>query len=544
MINSGVDIDEELKELVDEKNIATQRQIGEKKHEKLTTQQVDAIRRRAKTDLFFLGFGLLGYDRFTVHLHGHLCSWLKAHDNYQFRLILLPRGHFKSTLVTVSETVQTILPDVAGNAIYPANLGPNCRVLIAHETSESAQDFLFQVTGHFLSNPTLMAFFPECIPSTRKQRINKSELELPRDRVWGEPTVDTIGVGGRKQGSHYNKLKLDDLIGDKTRDSPSEMASAISWINNIQSFFSRFSKDKFDLIGTRWAKQDLYQHVINQYGDQIAKYVRPVWEIDPLTGTKVPIFPEEFSIKGLEILQKDRKVFTAQYLNNPEEGSGEFDPAWLKYYRFAEPRVVAFGDESDETRVRVSDMDLIFLVDPAIHSDSGFLVTGVDKRNRIFILEAVKKTWTPKDFVDFVFKKVQQWWPRLVAIEDVIFSNLYKPYFEAEMRLRGVRFPIRMMPTKQKAKEYRIRSLLTYFQAGQIYFNAGQQDLVDEYTSFGASSDIHMLDAMAYGPILWRGGKTKEDREHEKKAEDEILRAIDPETGYSKLYDEPEPVET
>src|SRR4051812_46485780 len=56
-----------------------------------------------------------------------------------------------------------------------------------------------------------------------------------------------MGVGGKSQGRHYDYLKLDDLIGDKARDSKAEMQTAKDWIDNIQAFFTEFTRARWIL---------------------------------------------------------------------------------------------------------------------------------------------------------------------------------------------------------------------------------------------------------------------------------------------------------
>ena len=75
------------------------RQKGEEKLGNLTSQQIKHLRIRAKNDLFFLTYGVLGYDKLSKNLHLHLCKWLQSFDTSQYKLILLPRSHYKSEII-------------------------------------------------------------------------------------------------------------------------------------------------------------------------------------------------------------------------------------------------------------------------------------------------------------------------------------------------------------------------------------------------------------------------------------------------------------
>lgn len=538
---SQLSIEDQFEQLADPTAIKINVKKAEDKYRPISKSDWLAMRRRAKTDLFYLGYAVLGYTRLSVGFHGHLTNWYQNHNDKQFREILLPRGHFKSTIITKADSIQTVLPDDVGDQLWPRNLGTDCRLCIAHETADSASRFLYEITGQFTNNITLMGLFPECVPNPRRNRINKTELELPRTKFWSEPTIDTMGVGAKGQGRHYNKMMLDDLIGDKARDSPTEMQTAKDWFDNIQSFFSLFAQDQFVLIGTRWAFDDLYAHAHSVYEDQLHKYIRSVEEKDPETQEPKAIFPEEFTPEKLRIIRKNTKVFSAQYANDPKEGGTEFDEAWLRHFYWTSKDSIATFTTDEKGRPTgqesyniFDDLDRLILIDPSLSGAGGMVVTGTNARNVNFILKAQRLELKTEQFVPFLFNEVARWQPRAVVIEKVLFSYLYKPFFEAEMKLRGVRFFIDLAETKNKSKHARILGLSNYWTVGQIYTHESQSELLEEFKTFGASNDIHILDALAYGPERWRPATSSSRRNQIDEDDiDEAEAGRDVQTGYS-----------
>lgn len=518
--------------LISQEQIKENQEKAEKRVSPLSTEEWKFLRRKAKTDLFFLSYGILGYNKLSENLHGHLCSWVIRNRAARFRMLLLPRGHYKSTVFTISDSIRIVLPDDVGDQPWPECLGTNCRLLIGHETLEQASKFLISVTAHFTSNTLLMGLFPECVPSIRHHRINKHELELPRSEIWSEPTIDTMGVGGKSQGRHYNYLKLDDLIGDKARDSKAEMETAKEWFDNIQSFFSEFTRDKLDLAGTRWSQTDLYKHIMDNYGPAMLKYIRPAEEYNPETGNIEPIFPEAFTTEAFTIIKRNKKIWSAQYANNPEEFDTTFDSSWLRFYEWhPSGRMVLFAGE-DKYITHPQECDINILFDPAMSGKSGILVTAQNAAGDIYIIEAIKEELAPPAACDLIFKLVQKWRPRIVAIEEVLFSGLFKHWFEAEMRLRGIRFFIQPVKTAGKAKEARVRGITNYFAAGKIIFHQDQLDLIQEFKEFGSTEDYHMLDALAYGPEIWRVPFDAAKWESFRRIEQDIVNQRDISTGY------------
>lgn len=528
-----------------------------RKEEELNDSDIEYLRARAKTDLFFLSDAVLGYKELSTRLHGNMCKWINSTHQYPYRLLLMPRGHFKTTVSTIGESIQAVLPSMGG-LLGPRNLSGNLRLLLAHESNIMASRFLIEITQHFCRNPKLMTLFPELIPDPRKHRINQAELELPRTAFWAEPTFDTIGVGGKGQGRHYDWIKLDDIFGDKARDSQAERDTTIQWFDNIQAFFTSLVSGYLDVVGTRYSLDDVYDHMMKVYGDvdkglgeserQFVRYIRRIREKQVVKNSEsgeeetiiAPIFPERFPEKKLRILQRNRIVWTAQYVNDPQEGLARWDKNWKRFWNVHSPTSLAVFTGESRDIIKFTDLDRLIFFDPATTGGLGITVTGTDAK-RIYILEAIKKDIPLTQQVDVLFRLVMKWQPRYVVIEEVLFSATYKPWFEAEMKLRNHRFLVVMQKIKDlvpghKDKLARIdASLQMYFSAGQIYFNEGQTDLIDEFDRFGASEkNIHLLDSLANGPLHWRFGFNVKQFEHYRELETEMLsESRDPVTGYS-----------
>lgn len=529
------------RELHDAKNIDNARSVAEKQYDHLSQEDIYELRRACKTDLLFLLHAILGYKKVSPNLHGHMCAWTARTAWEQFRMGLLPRSHFKTTVWTIGESLQNALTcDKGLEVAYPRNFGPDIRILLGHETQGppgGSSRFLYEITSHVCSNPTLMGLFPELVPKPRVQRMNTFELELPRQGHWAEPTFDTIGVGGRSQGRHYDMIKLDDIFGDKARDSKAEREALIMWFDNIQAFLVSLKAGHIDLVGTRWSLDDVYNHAMKTYGPKLIKYIRRVLEKNPVTGVLEPIFPEEFTLESLSILRKNARIWSAQYVNDPHEGLAEFNPNWKRWFYWSGPgRISAFvASQQTPLTLSVRDLDRVILIDPSVSLAPGIIVTGTDERNRKFVLEAIKKPMNPPQFIDALFKLVQKWNPRIVSIEEVVFSALYKPWLEREMRTRNQRFSIYgYKPPRNKIKIERVRALSNNFAAGEIFFHDSQSDLIEEFDNFGSTDDYHLLDALAQGLEVWRAGTNAQTEAKRKLEESQLLDDRDPLTGYSK----------
>jgi phage terminase large subunit-like protein len=544
---------EDWEALSDEKELSKRRSAAEEQFKDLPSDEIAYLRKWAKNDLFFLTNTVLDYELLSPKLHKSYCMWKQETRGHQYRIELMPRGHYKTT-VNIGESVQIALPNDGGVVQeHPWTLGTDVKILLSHETEKGASRALFEIAEAFLSKPMMLALFPECIPTRRNQRINTLELELPRQTHWKEPTFDVIGAGGAAQGRHYHRLKLDDLIGEKARESQTIMQTVLDWMDNVNSLLTRPRLDGWDLIGTRWTLFDVYSHVFDRYGvdfensilnavDQdkerlraglLAGYVRSAIEFGEI------IFPEEFTMEFFEVLMQNRKVWAAQYANNPlDESLTEFSSKWLKFYNVTQDGdLVIFEGDHGVRRVKTAQLDRVVLIDPSMGEsedadETGIVVTGTDNKNNIYVLETIRKRLKPHELIRTMFELNARWYPRLISVEEVNFSAVYRYWFEQECERLKIHPSIHGYKTHQRQKESRVRGLGPLGIAGQIFVAENMHEFREEWERFGVTKNFHLLDAMAQGKDVWQAGMIEADAKTYAQAEKKIVEMRSAYTGY------------
>ena len=543
--------------LFDEEALTVRRDAAEKRYRDLTGEQIRLMRRRCKMEPFFLASVALEYELLSLSLHNHYMSWLKWNRGYQFRMSLLPRDHYKSTANTETDSVQMALPVEDLQLPHPYNLGPNIKLLLTHEVHEHASRFLYKIGKAFREKPLMLVLYPELIPSPRVQRMNKTELELPRDVHHAEPTFDTLGVAAAEQGRHYNWLKIDDPIGKEARDSITVMLKVKQWFDNITSLLTRPKYDGFDLIGTRWSADDVYSHAVKVYGVNQKRSILRAYDqrdVDRFEDgamciyargaieNGLPIFPEEFTLDILNRIRRNPMVWAAQYANNPREGAmTKLDQQWLKFYNVAAGDRLVIFEGNGVRSVRTRNLDRVIMIDPSVgerdtSDETGFVVTGTDPKMNIYVLEAFRKRMKPPELIDELFRLYTKWNPRLISIESVAFSALIKYWFEQKCVSLGVYpaiYDYKRGP--QKAKQAYIEALGNYGAAGQIYIMEGMHQLRDEWEWFPLGETDHILDAMSQGPEVWAPGRELTYKDDMKKAMAVVEGERDDQTGYSSI---------
>ena len=359
---------------------------------------------------------------------------------------------------------------------------------------------------------------------------------IRRESSWPEATIETIGVGGAAQSRHYDVIIFDDLIGIAAMDSDVEMDKTIKWFDYAESLFVSPVKGMAIVNGTRWSKQDLYDHIIKK-DKKYKVYSRPCIE-----GGE-PIFPEEFTNEFFDDLRvKNFAHFTSQYLNNPSDPSKcWFKEEWLRYFQFnMEGDRVRLTSEHLTKPVPLGELDMVQCFDPAIgkrkdSSKRAMAVVGMDSHQNIYLLDTYTSRDTTEKVIDKAFALHRKWRPREFGIESVALSRVYVNLFQLESQVR--KYWINVVPIKvptTKSKEIRDRDIIQEVAAqGHLYIQSHQREFMEEYLEFyqpGGTYDL--LDAVAMAIPQLRSPSSEEEEREGEEYEEEILRGRSRITGY------------
>lgn len=485
----------------------------------------------ARRDLYYFARAILGYSKMVPHLHLELCRFgqrTRRADGTPLRRkgYLLPRGHYKSTCMTIARPMWELIRDA------------NERIAIFHEKATQAQQFLSQIRHHFEQNVLLRELFPEVIPPHKQRgwRWTVEAINVRRPQEYPEPSIYAAGQGSALQGMHFTRIILDDLIGVEAAGNPEIMEKVIDWITHSDSLFVTPETGLLDLIGTRWAPRDIYSWA-QEVRTDMEWFIRSaiIQETDPDTDVTrdVPLFPEEFSIEGLKQLAKeDFYVFSCQYLNLPTaRADKELDPTWIRFYDKADVTENGATDaycvqherKEDEVndKVRLRDLSVYIHCDPGIgmleghrkaegrRSKSAITVVGIGHPRKIFMLHAWKQSCSTIQYIDQILRFFEAYQRQLnwITFEshswtEIVRQGLLQRAAEREILLTAGR----VVPYKKSAntkKEARIRKLQPYFARGQIFIEEGMMDLQREYRMFPLDPPWDLLDSLAQGPDSW-----------------------------------------
>lgn len=240
--------------------------------------------------------------------HHELCDFVMDKEKNK-KLILVPRGHLKSTLVTVGYSLLRIAQD------------PSVRILLANATYDMATSFLGQIKKHIKENDVFRDYYGDY--GTNPDKWAENMISIGKKRTFGrkEATVTTFGIGGNLVSQHYDVIIMDDVV---NRD-------LINTAEQIQKTVL-FYKDALDLlepngvliiIGTRWSDNDLYGWIMDQSNPEqvwrnFAVMVRQAYQGNLETEEHLSIlYPEKFTRDILKTLKMEKGPY--EFSCTPEE---------------------------------------------------------------------------------------------------------------------------------------------------------------------------------------------------------------------------------
>ena len=473
----------------------------------------------------------------TREIHKPLCDFSQDKTKKR-KAICMPRDWLKSTLFTQWKTIWAYLQN---NEI---------RQLLAMENSDLGMKKLSFTQKQVRYNKRLRQIYPELERVddvwVRSNRWNKTEMELPCDGIYPEPSVSIIGVGGAAQSGHYDIIRIDDLVGKKAMESAIVMEGVLQWMDNseellVEPDLNTPNASSIELVGTFWSKGDYFSYVQKEYPEFEWRSVPCLkdfeleeeskgnikWVQNPESGQGESNWPEQFPTQhyvNMKANPQKSQIFWSQHMNSPgrggEGGFNKFDVRWLKYFYIEEIDGIKWAVcKDDGEKFRVKDISLYGMIDPGGFSEMKLMKRG--SRNAILIggqpRETKKKfifyTWagkfkTPGDFIYEVFKAEDLWRPKHWRIDPhgqqgYILGDIRQASRDGYLLHGNKQEPhpisISKMPydVKESVKDDDIIALADPMSQGFIYVIEGMKDLIGEVEDYPNGLTKDLVDMLA-----------------------------------------------
>lgn len=442
------------------------------------------IRALCAGDLFFLL--VYGMGREDVD-----CDWLyercrEVQAEPDGCLDLWARAHYKSTIITVGETIRTILNE------------PNTTIGIFSHTKSVARAFLKQIKREFEGNVLLQELFPHICPPGRGEKRSWSEdegLVVVRDKNPKESTLEAWGlVDGMPTGKHFDILIYDDVVTPESVTTPEQIKKTTqAWQISLNLGATHGARRR--MIGTRYHAADTYADLIRKGSVKVRMHAAT----DDGSPNGQPVF---LSKEALEEKKRDMGpyVFACQMLQNPHaDAAMGFKAEW-----FCRTDIHPDG----------KGMNRYLVVDPAgakkKTSDYTVMwVVGLGNDGNYYVLDGIHDRLNLLERTDALFELHRKWQPQMVGYERYGMQADIE-HIRHEMERRQYRFPLVELGGSMP-KEDRIRRLVPLFAQERVWFpqrlvkvnyEGRAQDLViefreDEFLTFPVSAHDDMLDCLA-----------------------------------------------
>jgi len=422
-------------------------------------------------------------------LHDDLESFLKG-KKLRKKLLLIPRNHLKSSIVTVGYAIQQIL------------INPNIRILLTNATLRRCEEFMTQIQGYLTNTSSLKDIFGAFQTKDTRWTIDQFTIAQRTTGAIKEPTVSIASITTNVTGGHYDLIIHDDLVERGNIGTPDQ-------IMKVKDFFA----DSLNLapnapiivIGTRWAMGDLYGELLKNQDfdvflrsatDEKGKVIFPNMVCADRSNPKW----QEMICLESQLETQGPYQYSCQYMNNPiAEDSIEFKRPWIQEF-----------DMDPDTFNRLNGIEGLLSVDPAFRQNqqsdySGFVVSKTDEKNISYILEASQKKINPKGVVEEIFRLVDLYSIKRVLIETQVAQIMMVDLLKDEMRRRGKFFVIEeITQSTRETKAVRIRGLIPHYANGRVLHRRGLSHLEDQLIQFPRNVHDDIIDALSQQVKFWR----------------------------------------
>ena len=487
------------------------------------------LRERADRDFYFFTKAILGYSDLNSKTHRALCRFLQS-ATYSRRMILMPRGTFKTTIATIA------------HSIFLLTKNPNELILIVADVDANAKRFLLEIAQHFEHNKLFRWVYSDLIPENfNKTRWSAREITVKRTIISRQPSVDAIGAMGSAESNHYSYIKADDLITEEAIRSSTHMKKVINWVGGLESLLVSLH-DPIDFVGSHKKSGDLYSNVTRElshgfeprkigphatFAGELAKFSRSIIE------NGESIFEERIPLNFLRRLRKTRPDrYYAQYANSPRDsGLNTFHRNDLRYYNVTPSGEIICSYEGVEIyRTNPRNLTIGILFDPALaerESSSKNAIVVVAKGSHPFriVLETKIGHYPIDEAVDTLLELDRKWRPTFVSIEKRGFQGSIKYWLEEKCLTEKlpfppiVSYPSEGSPKAKWAKTEVIRAMQPIVRSNYLWLSPTMDELIEELETYPNVDYDDGLDALAqsleYWPVMLDEPEIKKTRNSE-----------------------------
>lgn len=448
------------------------------------------------------------FDEASKFADCHRQWWEYCCSDSKFVAICAPRAHAKSTIITITYTLATIL------------FRQRKYVIIVADTETQAALFLGQIKQILCDSTEIHKLFGLNIGE--KGLVFEKETETDMIVRFKDNTCFRIVAKGAEQklrgmlwdGQRPDLILIDDLMNEELVANKERRDKLRRWMygslipcrsrNGIVRFVGTPMNldDPLESLMPRensrntvvedlkiYPKKRIGMWTAVKYRAHTKDFSKLLW---PARNTK-EYFEElrqEFTERGIP------EVYSCEYLCNPVDDS-------IRYFRKNDFLTMT---EEDTKLDKVYYITVDLAISEADRADySAFLVGGMDSKGQLHIVNCIRERLPADEIVETLFTLQKIYNPIVVGIEDTQISKAIGPYLNRSMMERGIYLNIYPLKPYRQDKIQRARSIQARMRSGMVKFDKQAEwwdEFEDECMSFPRAKHDDCVDALAYQGIL------------------------------------------
>lgn len=364
-------------------------------------------------------------------------EWIAEVERTDQKIIPLaaPRGHAKSTLITLAKTLKMVL--YKEEKIIP----------IISDTNEQATERLTEIKMELLENERVKHDFGEFEITGKEDNLTiNSEIKL---RALGSGQK----VRGLRMRQHRPGLIIcDDLENDEAVMNIERRKKLWKWFMTVLVPAIHPTKGRIFIVGTVLHYDGLLNNLLKKYNGKKYKAINSKGE---------PLWPSRFPKETLEQMKEDMgtTLFNQEMQNEPIDSENA---------TFRIERISTFQTIEEPTR-------RFRYVDPAVgknkKSDYHAVINGEVGQNTktIYITDVYLRKVPFQRMMEYLIADYRTKGQEKTAMEVVAFQEIGRQWIEQRSKETGVYMPLTSHIPKN-SKQSRIESLVSLIENGTIKF--------------------------------------------------------------------------
>ena len=475
------------------------------------------------------------YDEASQFADFHREWWDLCCSADKFVAICAPRGHSKSTTITITYTLAEVL------------FRQRKYVLIVADTEAQASLFLGQIKQILYDSTEIHNLFGLQMGPKGVDFIKDTETDIIV-KFADQSSFRIVAKGAEQKlrgmlwnGQRPDLIVIDDLMNEELVANKDRRDKLRRWVYG-SLIPCRSEKGIIRFVGTPMNLDDPLESLMPKENakDTIVEDLKTwskrkigMWRSVKYRAHNFDysaiLWPDRKSKQLFEELRQDfsdqgiPEVYACEYLCNPVDDS-------IRYFRKGDFLPMTEEDRKKNKTFYITADLAISMKERADYT--AIVVGGMDSNGQLHIVHCVRERLSGDEIVDVLMTLQRLYDPVAVGIEDTQISKALGPYLNRAMMESGIYLNVSMLKPHRQDKMQRARSIQARMRAGMVKFDKNADwwlTFEDECMSFPRARHDDTVDALAYQGILidsMSEGMTEEelsDEEYEREYADSNL---------------------